>query len=120
MLCPRCQLSLQPQTYEGQEVRFCGDCWGHWMRREQLEAIIADRSTKFTRGEREAVARDVRAAEDEAWFDGESAVVACPDCGAAMQKAKYDESYPIVIDVCPEHGLWLDHGEMKELQILLE
>ena len=120
MLCPRCQLTLRPQDYEGQDVRFCDACWGYWMRREQLDAIVEDRTFQFSPRERKVVEREAHDSANQNWFDHESEIIACPECGESMNKAKYAQNCPIEIDECAEHGVWLDPGEVKELQVLLE
>lgn len=41
-------------------------------------------------------------------------ILACPVCGAAMAV----ETVQLVkIDVCENHGMWLDQGELKLIQV---
>lgn len=120
MDCPRCRLSLSPAEYEGEQVSFCDNCWGYWMQRSQLDQIVADRSSKFSRGERSTVAREVRDKGDKDRTGTEAQPAPCPECGATMKHTSYTEACPIVIDECREHGVWLDAGELKELQVLFE
>ena len=44
----------------------------------------------------------------------------CPKCATIMKREHYDESVQLVIDVCPEHGVWLDTGEIKKVQAVAE
>jgi Zn-finger nucleic acid-binding protein len=37
---------------------------------------------------------------------------ACPVCGAIMHIERKNK---VSIDVCPEHGLWLDKGELDRI-----
>ena len=37
----------------------------------------------------------------------------CPVCADALQPATQDG---VTIDVCPAHGVWLDHGELEAIQ----
>ncbi len=39
-------------------------------------------------------------------------VLACPVCGEALQ---IDAKSGVSIDVCPEHGIWLDAGELDAI-----
>ena len=39
-------------------------------------------------------------------------MVACPICKKNMKEEKRDG---VTIDICPEHGVWLDKGELHEL-----
>ena len=39
--------------------------------------------------------------------------VACPVCQEPM---KVQKMYRVAVDVCDEHGVWLDKGELKEIK----
>jgi Zn-finger nucleic acid-binding protein len=36
----------------------------------------------------------------------------CPHCGQVMTRTVFGRRSGIVVDVCREHGTWLDHGEL--------
>lgn len=36
----------------------------------------------------------------------------CPNCGKLMQVDAY---FGVEIDVCPDHGVWLDSGELQAI-----
>lgn len=121
MLCPRCGLeSLEPSEYESQSIHLCSQCWGAWMTLDQLNAIVADKSYDFSSAERRTIKRVVAAEGDRDRTGSEHTEAACPVCSATMKRRSFTESSPIVIDECPEHGVWLDTGELKELQVLHE
>ncbi|MHC4474766.1 MAG: TFIIB-type zinc ribbon-containing protein [Planctomycetota bacterium] len=120
MLCPRCRLSLSPQEYEGQDVSFCQTCWGHWLTRSQLDTIVQEVAYKFSRLEKKAVLKTMRKEGDADRQGAESQVINCPECDQPMEKKRYAESCPVEIDECGEHGIWLDTGEIKDLQIFVE
>ncbi|MEN1681198.1 MAG: zf-TFIIB domain-containing protein [Planctomycetota bacterium] len=119
MDCPRCHLGMTPSEYEGHDVHFCPTCWGFWLTRPQLESIIAGGDYHFSRAEAKAV-------QDSHWLGDvdrqgdESAMIACPVCGATMNKHQFAPNAPVEVDECPEHGVWLDTGEIKDLQVMLE
>ena len=46
--------------------------------------------------------------------------IRCPVCSGGMEKKKYHRSCPIEIDECELHGIWLDTGEIKDLQVFIE
>ncbi|QDU88451.1 hypothetical protein Pla175_18290 [Pirellulimonas nuda] len=118
MLCPRCQLTLQETDYEGQHVYFCTNCWGYWMEKSQLDAIVADKSTRFSGAEKRVVRQAVGAGNPA--HAAESTPAPCPVCQKAMQKTTYTQACPVELDLCRAHGVWLDAGELKELQVLWE
>jgi Zn-finger nucleic acid-binding protein len=41
--------------------------------------------------------------------------VPCPDCGKLMNRKNYGTRAGVVVDVCKEHGVWLDGGELGAL-----
>ncbi len=117
--CPRCQLLLQDDEYEGYPVAFCGNCWGYWMTHDVLRHIIEDQKYRFSRGERSSVF--ARWAQSGAPIvEDPSEPICCPECGARMARKHFAEDCPVVIDQCYHHGVWLDTGELKELQIYIE
>ena len=36
----------------------------------------------------------------------------CPVCG---QRMRLETKRPVTVDVCPEHGIWLDRGELDTI-----
>ena len=36
----------------------------------------------------------------------------CPTCGKAMTKR---DSHDVEIDMCADHGIWLDKGELRKI-----
>lgn len=120
MDCPRCGLTLSKQEYEGENVHFCGTCWGHWLTRSQLDNIVNNVQYKFSKYEKETVLTTMTREGDIDRQGSEAQPVNCPQCGRQMERKKYESTCPVRIDECPEHGIWLDTGEIKDLQIFVE
>ncbi len=117
--CPHCRMTLQPQTYEGTQVLFCPVCWGHWLNNLALATILAKHDYGFSRDEREVVlAGWVHIEGDVREYDKSS--LACPDCGQSMTESMFADNCPVLVDRCPEHGTWLDAGEIKKIQVFVE
>lgn len=119
MDCPRCQLGMTPSEYEGHDVHFCTTCWGYWLTRPQLESIVAGGEYQFSRAEANAVQQSHWLGDVDRQGD-ESAEVGCPVCGVTMTKRLFAPGAPVEVDECREHGVWLDTGEIKDLQVMLE
>ena len=118
--CPRCKLLLQEDEYEGYSVEFCGNCWGYWLSSNTLEQILEDHRYHFSKQERKT-ALQVMATQGDVDREGhEREPIACPACLKTMQRRRYFPECPVEIDQCAEHGVWLDTGELKELQIYFE
>ena len=118
--CPRCQLTLQPQDYEGVSVLFCSTCWGHWVEHEALDKILAQRDYTFDEAERASLIFSE-------WSDSQSGVdtgrlkaATCPICSQLMNTGPFTEDCPVEVDRCAVHGVWLDTAEVKQLQVYYE
>jgi Zn-finger nucleic acid-binding protein len=120
MDCPRCRLGLAEAEYEGQHVHFCGTCWGYWLTRSQLDEIVAASKYRFGAEETRTVADTIRTEGDAHRHDMEQQAAACPVCGGPMKRTTYQRDCPVKVDECQQHGLWLDTGEIKDLQVFVE
>jgi Zn-finger nucleic acid-binding protein len=120
MDCPRCQLLLADAEYEGEQVHFCGTCWGYWLTRGQLDQITAGVKYRFGKHESQAIGETLGTHGDANRQGAEHEAVTCPVCGAVMKRRRYTSNCPVEIDECDQHGLWLDTGEIKDLQVFIE
>jgi Zn-finger nucleic acid-binding protein len=111
---------LAEAEYEGQQVHFCGTCWGYWLTRSQLDQITSGVTYRFGKREAKTVKKTLDSDGDvnRQGFEGEA--VSCPVCGAQMKRSRYTSNCPVEIDECDQHGLWLDTGEIKDLQVFIE
>ena len=115
MNCPRCYLPLRQEKYEGVEIDFCDNCWGCWLNRGELPAIIKAHELEFSEEEKSRIL-DLHTASKS----GPHGQILCPRCSVFMEQIRYDESIQVLLDRCPEHGLWLDAGELKKVQVVAE
>ena len=120
MDCPRCHLQLTHADYESEQVHFCGTCWGYWLARSQLDKIASAVEYRFADTEKQAVEATFLRDGDANRQGSETQKLPCPACGAEMARKRFAESCPVEIDECDEHGIWLDTGEIKDLQVFIE
>jgi Zn-finger nucleic acid-binding protein len=110
---------LADAEYEGQHVHFCGTCWGYWLTRRQLDQIVAGITYRFGKGETKTIERTFYSGDaNRQGAEGEA--VSCPVCSVEMKRKQYRTNCPVQIDECDEHGVWLDTGEIKDLQVFIE
>ena len=108
MNCPRCEsVELNEHVHKRIEVERCSNCNGIWLAHHELEElesqVIQDGTSKGTL----------------VYANRESAI-SCPKCHRNMTEFNY-RANDLAIDVCQDgHGFWLDNGEDKRIQILLE
>ena len=47
MNCPKCNVKLKPDFYEGVEIDKCDNCNGCWLDEGEIVNIIDDKTEKF-------------------------------------------------------------------------
>jgi len=102
--CPRCKAPMKAEYVQklGPDVRIdvCEKCGGSWFDRGELAQTINSRpiANKLT----------------EAPIKGTMSPIACPRCGGRMRMRR---EWDVEVDVCITcEGVWLDHGELEELE----
>ena len=107
MNCPRCDAQLKTEKYKGIEVDKCPSCEGLWLDHAELDQL-----------------EDTVMEEDELkgtmMFRSQGSDLLCPRCGASMRWFRYRQ-YNVELDFCEaEHGFWLDKGEEKQVEEIME
>src|SRR3954469_19746450 len=112
--CPRCSLALKHLQIDKISLRECERCGGVWSEAETFEKICLDReeqSAALTFFENRArVARSnipVR-------------YIACPQCKQLMNRSNFAHSSGVIVDLCKEHGVWFDAGELSNIVEFIE
>jgi len=120
MLCPRDGTELKAKIYEANiEIDECPACEGMFLDQGELEAIQKATEKDY----KEALAKPVDSMREElkAQKNEALALIKCPHCGAEMDRRRYGLGSVTVIDVCTAGcGLWLDAGELAELEKFYE
>lgn len=108
--CPRCSESMQALRLGPTDVHECGACGGLWLEPETLQRLSEAReshadvvSVLVARAPVGTVAPDV------------VRYVPCPSCAKLMNRTNFAKSSGIVLDVCKNHGVWLDRGELQRV-----
>lgn len=118
--CPHDGTALERKTYEAKiEIDACGTCGGMWLDQGELEAIQSSREHDYRKAleaRRDTVAAGVAEARQLA-----SAPLACVECKQPLDKREYGLGSQVVIDTCPDGcGMWLDKGEIQQLEKFFE
>lgn len=116
MDCPRCKLTLRETEYEGVRADLCDNCWGIWLDSGELEQVVDTRAMQFSDEER----RQFAELRGPAGATVREEPAPCPRCGRVMEQIHSDVAVNLVIDRCPDHGVWLDTGEIKAVQVAAE
>ena len=108
--CPRCRESMQALRLGDTVARECGACGGLWLDPLSLQRLCDGREVRA-----EVVSAlgarvpSVRPLPDVVRY------VPCPLCGRIMNRKNFAQSSGVVLDVCVNHGVWLDRGELERV-----
>lgn len=116
--CPRCQLPMSDEQYEGETIQFCSNCWGHWINPTSFKKILDSEVYEFTKSDKESVIK--RWSGSNSTMMRTSADIPCPDCSQTLSQVPFARGCGVVVDRCEEHGIWLDGGEIKRIQIYID
>lgn len=120
MDCPRCKLTMEKDAYEGLKVTTCKTCAGYWLDSKQLSTVVGTRGYQWSNDEVKNLLYAIALATEQGEKIKDDDVV-CPQCGVPMAKINFQGTSGIKLDRCPaEHGVWLDTGEIKRVQIYAE
>lgn len=107
MNCPACQTALVVVEREGIELDWCLACRGLWFDEGELELLgeQAGRSLQVADLGRDQAASSTRGRRR------------CPRCPQRMEQLQLDIGGEEVVEIdrCPDHGFWLDQGELGRI-----
>lgn len=112
--CPICHTAMETIDV-GEKVPFlierCATCYGLFFDSEELDEMI-ENSVKGSRNV--DLARLSELTENPRHID----IIVyrrCPVCKKMMDRRNYRGRSGVILDVCPEHGVWLDPGELRQI-----
>lgn len=109
--CPRCAGELRIRVLEKDELIECAGCTGAWVPAAtfaRLEKDARERAASAPPAEDRSPAP--RSVEERVRY------IPCLTCGELMLRKQFVRSgraSGIVVDVCKDHGLWLDPSELE-------
>jgi Zn-finger nucleic acid-binding protein len=113
--CPRCAIPLRTVDLkvEGKFlIERCDQCLGMFFDPGELEALLQATVTNVYAINRKQLdtINAARRAEEYA-----VAYVKCPVCTTVMSRVNFGTRSGVIVDKCPDHGVWLDGGELRQL-----
>jgi len=105
--CPRCGSHLHAREYGTLSVEECDKCGGLLLSPTTMDRLVAERDMPTS----------LRLALPKREMKRETAVryIACPTCGKSMNRQAFGRISGVVVDVCKNHGVWFDPGELGEV-----
>ncbi|PCC73303.1 Transcription factor zinc-finger [Nannocystis exedens] len=117
--CPGCGEPLQATAARhGVEFDTCGTCGGIWLDAGELEALTSGLDPiPGTGAQNEA---DLRArVPAPAPREADIRYRECPRCREVMNRRNFGTISGVIVDECRHHGLFLDAGELEEVEAFL-
>ena len=108
--CPRCAKPMDAHEIGGCSLEQCAACGGTWLDSETFHEICEDRD-KQAAFAAPGVPEDAAPTKDPTKY--QVAYLPCPRCGDLMNRVNFAGSSGIVIDVCKNHGTWLDKDDLR-------
>lgn len=105
MYCPKCRtLPLKQAAVKeggGVQIEYCPQCKGFWLNEGEFEKVS------------EAAIKDLSLPPD-----AKKVSRICPVCQELMFEFHYPQTY-VTVDMCRScDGLWIDAGELKEIEAI--
>jgi len=102
--CPRCDGRLEDGHHDDMSFSTCGSCGGVFVPAETMNRVAASRESPT--GLREAIPDRPMVREKQVRY------LRCPTCDKTMNRRVFARVSGIIVDVCREHGVWFDAGEL--------
>lgn len=109
--CPRCRGTLRVREIGAASAIECASCAGLWISKTQLEELCARAETS----ELAAQALGFESATPAAAPLAREGYIPCLTCSELMLRKNFGGTSGVVIDLCKEHGVWLDHRELGRI-----
>ena len=109
--CPRCKIRLNLMNIEEIVLRECRKCDGLWADAGTFENICASRENQAS--VLGWISNRQTAAENKT--SEKIRYAPCPDCKQLMNRSNFAHSSGVIIDICKQHGVWFDAGELPHI-----
>jgi Zn-finger nucleic acid-binding protein len=111
LLCPRCACSLEENEYRGSIIDLCPGCAGLWLDVEEFDYHASQRDTFAD----PTIPRAFRKKP----FIEKKGYLKCVRCDALMVQKNFRRISGVLIDICRDHGVWLDAGELEQIRCFI-
>jgi len=113
-ICPLCHTQMQTINVGENEAFYierCSSCYGIFFDNDELETMIEN----SVQGSRNIdLMRLAKISEHPRHVDI-LVYRKCPVCQKTMNRKNFMQKSGVITDVCVEHGIWLDSGELRHI-----
>ena len=108
--CPRCRGRLSIKRYLDADVVECLQCCGLFLSKQMVEMLDGPFGGAFR------IAFPRRPAPEM----GPVSYIPCLACGTRMNRKVFAQISGVIVDVCKEHGVWFDAGEVAAIVAFID
>lgn len=111
-LCPCCKTNLETLKTSTFVLEYCKTCDGILIAEEQFEKLVSykvDQSSIFNPYYLRFIHDHPRDNRKKSQYHP------CPLCKEMMSVVNYKKQSGVIVDICEEHGIWLDGGELQQI-----
>jgi Zn-finger nucleic acid-binding protein len=115
-ICPLCDVPLHSLNLGGDEdfvIERCEKCLGLFFDPNELEVLVDSSVSHVYTIDRERMAKLIE--EEGAENPRPVSYIKCPVCRRLMNRRVFGVRSGVAVDVCREHGIWLDAGELGRI-----
>lgn len=112
LLCPDCKRPFQAFVGGPGVLHDCTACGGQLVDHELLKDLLEQRELYGQSAPRRPPRHNP--------LDSPMRYVACPACGDIMTRRNFGGNSGVIIDVCRNHGVWFDRGELPRVLAFVE
>ncbi|MCK5834722.1 MAG: zf-TFIIB domain-containing protein [Lentisphaeria bacterium] len=113
-MCPCCDIPLRTINV-GQGKKFyieqCSSCYGLFFDPDELEALMNESTSEVYSIKLQKIDK----LSSENFMEDKIVYRKCPICRTLMNRKNFGGRSGIIIDICKDHGIWLDRGELSAL-----
>lgn len=109
--CPQCKCELEESEYRGSKIDICPQCKGLWLDTNEFDFHISERDT-FSDD-------TISKTYSKPALPKKSEYVKCARCSAVMVQKNFRRISGVIIDICRDHGAWLDAGELEQIRCFI-
>lgn len=107
-MCPQCNAALRPQEFRAHDIDVCPSCSGMWLDMYEFEYLTSQKDIYAD--------RETPVHYDRLPLQNRPGYYECVRCEHLMYRINYRHISGILIDVCGDHGVWLDRDELARLR----
>jgi Zn-finger nucleic acid-binding protein len=114
--CPACGALMPPGGVGRVPTHECPHCHGLWVPDDQFDHLVRQAIAACERAQLQDLAAPsprVRGGRPDV---GPVQYRRCPICQSFMLRRNYEQRSGVILDVCNEHGTWLDADELEQIR----